>query len=131
MENATAATIHRKGVATRASTPWDHVERYASFLVEKFGNRISSTLWDATKDECAEKGIPWLSNVGLKGCLGHYAICAHAPEDVRQRASELIKKLSRPGLLNPWKYPPNQSCPYCFKAETALVAFLHEEDMED
>jgi hypothetical protein len=135
MADATTVTTtpqRGKGQATRSSTSWDVVERYASFLVEKFGDRISTKLWDGTKTECAENGIHWLANTALKGCLGHYAHCALAPSDVRQRASTLMKQLSRPGLLDPWKYPPNQSCPYCFKPEAAVVAFLQDDgSLED
>jgi hypothetical protein len=107
------------------------VDRYATFLVEKFGDRISVRLWDATKAECAEKGIQWLSNMALKRCLGHYAECKLAPDGVRRRASALTKQLSKPGLLDPWQIPPNQTCPYCFNLEGAVVAILDENEAAD
>lgn len=119
----------RKGKGTRFSTSWDVVERYASFLVQKFGQRISATLWEATKVECAENGIEWLSSDALKGCLSHYAGCSFAPDDVRSRASSLITQLSRPDLLDPWRILPNKACPYCFKKEAAVVAILGEDKL--
>jgi hypothetical protein len=128
MADATAGTMSRKGKGTRSSSPWDVVERYADFLVEKFGQRISATLWEGTKTECAELGIKWLSSDALKGCLSHYAACSFAPEDVRARASALIKQLSRPDLLDPWKILPNKACPYCFKKDAAIVALSLEDE---
>jgi hypothetical protein len=126
MADATAV-ITRNGKGTRFSSSWDVVERYAEFLVQKFGTRISTKLWDSTKMECAENGIQWLSCEALKGCLGHYAACELAPDDVRRRASALVKQLSRPDLLDPWKTLPNKACPYCFETEAAVVALVSEE----
>jgi hypothetical protein len=127
MDEPARESMKRQG--TRASTPWDVVERYAEFLVKKFGTRINKTLWDSTKTECKEMNITWLSSTALKGGLGHYAVCVSAPHHVKLRAASLIKQLSRPDLLDPWQFPPNKTCPYCFNTETtAVVADVDEKD---
>jgi hypothetical protein len=133
MADATAVTTtpQRKGKATNSSTSWDVVERYAQFLVEKFGDRISTKLWDSTKAECTEKGIHWISNVTLKRCLGHYAVCDHAPIGTRQRATAYMKQLSRPDLMDPWQLAPARVCPYCINREEAVVAKVLEGNAEE
>jgi hypothetical protein len=107
------------------SVTWATVDGYARFLVQKFGSRINSDLWNSTKSECAENGTPWIASSTLKMCLTHFVSCTAVPDDVRVRAQTWIKQLSRPGLMEPWLIKTkNKYCEYC---RDAVVADVDDE----
>jgi hypothetical protein len=116
------------------SVAWETVDGYARFLVQKFGSRINAHMWNSTKSECAESGIPWITSTTLKACLTHFVSCDAVPDDVHARAQSLIKQLSRPGLMEPWLIKTkNKYCEYCREAAASAVsdAVVADVDVDD